>query len=50
MILTINNVKLINDSNAKEDSLFNYAVSLVGSEENVVTYTYETTKTKTKSR
>ena len=48
MLTNIDNVKLINDSNAKEDSLFNYAVSLVGSEENVVTYTYETTKTKTR--
>lgn len=42
ILTTINNVKLINDSNAKEDSLFNYAVSLVGSEENVVKYTYKT--------
>lgn len=38
ILTNIDNVKLINDDNAKEDSLYNYAVSLVGSEENVIYY------------
>ena len=46
ILTNIDNVKLINDEHAKEDSLYNYAVSLVGSEEKVVTRTYVKAKTK----
>lgn len=41
-------VKLINDDKAKEDSLKNYAISLVGDEQNVVYYDANAKKEKTK--
>ena len=31
-------IKIINDKNAREDSLMNYAISLAGSKDNVITY------------
>lgn len=38
ILTNMENVKLVNDDNAKEDSLYNYALSLVGSEENIIYY------------
>ena len=38
ILTNIDKVKLINDEKANEDSLKNYAISLVGSEENVIFY------------
>lgn len=38
VLTSIDNVKLINDDNASENSLKNYAISLVGSEEKVSYY------------
>lgn len=50
----MDNVKLVNDDNAKEDSLHNYVLSLVGSEENIVyydtTYTNYVSDNKVKTR
>lgn len=46
-ILTeIDKVKLVNDENANETSLKSYAITLVGSEENVVEYDAEKVNTK----
>lgn len=39
-------VKLVNDTNANEDSVKNYAKTLVGSEENITYYNSNKTKTK----
>lgn len=38
ILTNTDNIKLINDENAKEDSLYNYALSLVGNNENIVFY------------
>ncbi len=38
LLTNIDNIKLINDDKAKEDSLYNYALSLVGNEENIIYY------------
>ena len=42
VLTSIDNVKLINDDNASENSLKNYAISLVGSEEKVSYYNSKT--------
>lgn len=47
ILTNMDNIKLINDDEANEDSLHNYAYSLVGSEDNVVYY--EPTKVKVKT-
>ena len=44
ILTNIDKVKLINDEKAGEDSLKNYAISLVGSEENVIFYEPVNTK------
>lgn len=46
ILTNIDNVKLVNDDETKENSLYNYAVSLVGSEEKVITYEKNKTKSK----
>lgn len=38
LLTNMENVKLVNDDNAKENSLHNYAISLVGNEENIIYY------------
>lgn len=38
LLTNIDNIKLINDLDAKEDSLYNYALSLVGSDERINYY------------
>lgn len=42
------NLKLINDDSAKEDSLKNYAISLVGDEKNVIYYDASNVKSNSK--
>lgn len=48
ILTNVDKVKLINDDDAKEDSLKNYAISLVGNENNVIYYDAEQDKVKTK--
>lgn len=38
MLQNADKIKIINDKNAREDSLINYAASLVGSKDKVITY------------
>lgn len=45
-LTNIDKVKIINSEEAAEDSLHNYALSLVGSEENIIYYGQENGKTK----
>ncbi len=48
ILTNIDKVKLINDDKAKENSLKNYALSLVGDEQNVIYYDADNAKAKSK--
>ena len=48
VLTNVDKVKLINDDSAKEDSLKNYAISLVGDEKNVIYYDASNVKSNSK--
>lgn len=48
VLTNVDKVKLINDDAAKEDSLKNYAISLVGDEKNVIYYDASNVKSNSK--